>query len=368
MRRRRGALFSSLAAVAILASGVTSAAASTTYTYVDLGVLGGSGCGSISAAWAVNNLRQVAGASTTNVCGAGHAFLWESGTLRDLGVIGGGTFAASAAYGINNAGDVVGQTHVSSSDPPHAFVFRNGVMTDLGTGFGAGSFSRAWDINNNGVVVGEHSRRQLSAVTAAIWQGGTIRDLGTLGGRAGRFGVGSVAHGVNDQGQVVGGALVRRGPLHPFLWENGVMRDLGTLGGNTEASEAWAINNAGRVVGESQTSAGETHAFMWQNNVMQDLGTLGGNYSGAFGINAAGQVVGGSRVPGAPDGNAGHAFLWTGGQMIDLNDVTTNLPAGTVLEVARAIGDDGSIVGFTCTSFCEPGSTAPTHGFLLIPN
>jgi probable HAF family extracellular repeat protein len=339
------------------------------YTYTDLGVLGDPGSGDeSSAAFAINRARQIVGASTTDVFGASHAFLWVNGQLTDLGAIGGGSFAASAAYGVNNNGDIVGQTTVNSSDPPHAFLYRGGVMTDLGTGFGSGSFSRAWDINSAGQIVGERSMTQSSAVRAFLYQDGTFLDLGTLGGHNPfPFGIDSIAYAINERGQVVGTALPPDPPLHAFLWENGEMQDLGTLGGDTEATEAFSINNAGTVVGSSQTPEEEIHAAVWRNGVIRDLGTLGGDSSAAYGVNRFNQIVGGSRTATSPPFNAGHAFLWEKGRMIDLNEVVTNLPADVVLENARAINDRGEIVGVTCTGFCEPGATAPTHAFLLVP-
>jgi probable HAF family extracellular repeat protein len=341
-----------------------------TYTYVEIGVFGtasadGRGTG---AAWDVNNGEQVVGASTTNVFGAGRAFRWEAGRLTNLGVVGGGTFAASAAYGINEAGDVVGQSHVNASDPPHAVVHRGGALTDLGTGYGAGSFSRAWEINDVGDIVGERARRQSSPVRAFLLRNGRFRDLGTLGGAGGSFGTSSIAYGINDRRQVVGAALPPNGPLHAFLWERGVMRDLGTLGGDDEATEARDINAAAQVVGSSPTAAGFTHAFLWEGGAIRDLGTLGGDSSYAYGINADGEVVGASRTANSPPFNAGHAFLWANGQIVDLNTVVPNLPGNVVLETAQAVGDDGSIVGTTCSGFCEPGKTAPTRAFLLVPN
>jgi probable HAF family extracellular repeat protein len=257
---------------------------------------------------------------------------------------------------------------VNASDPPHAVLHRNGLLTDLGTGYGAGGFSRAWEINDVGDIVGERARRQSSPVRAFLLRNGRFRDLGTLGGVGGPFGTSSVAYGINDRRQVVGAALPPTGPLHAFLWERGVMRDLGTLGGNSEATEARAIDDFGRVVGSSPTAAGSTHAFLWEGGAMRDLGTLGGDSSYAYGINADGEVVGGSRTPSSPPNNAGHAFMWARGRMVDLNTVVTNLPSNVVLEVAQAINADGSIVGTTCSGFCEPGKTAPTRAFLLIPN
>jgi probable HAF family extracellular repeat protein len=340
-----------------------------TYTFVDLGSLADPPSAHTSAAWGINRSGQIVGASETEVFGAAHAFLWQDGQIMDLGAIGGGTFAASAAYGLNNRGHIVGQTTVSFTEPPHAFLYRNGVMNDLGRGFGRGSFSRAWAINQNGQIVGERSRTQSAAVRAFLYQSGSFLDLGTLGGHNPfPFGIDSIAYAINDRGQIVGTALPPEPPLHAFLWEEGVMQDLGTLGGNTEATQAFGINNSGAIVGVSQTLSEEMHAFLWRDGVMQDLGTLGGDSSYAYAINRAGQIVGGSRTPTSPEFNAGHAFIWQRGRMIDLNEVVTNLPADVVLEVARAINDDGRIVGTTCTQFCEPGATATYHGYLLIPN
>lgn len=328
------------------------------YAYIDLGPVGRT-----SAGIAVNNAEQA-------VVNAGTANLWQDGKLRDLGTLCRGCYlAGSFGSGINGAGQVVGYTHVNRTDPPHAFMLRNGRMVDLGTGFGSGSYSAAWDINNNGWAVGERSRSQSGSTRAALWQGGTIRDLGTLGGSSNQpFATESIAYGVNDSGQIVGAALPRSGyPLHGFVWQNGVMRDLGTLGGNGEATIAQDIANTGQIVGSSRTASEETHAFAWTSGIMRDLGTLGGDYSGAFAVNELGQIVGGSRIPNAPAHNAGHAVLWRDGQVIDLNEQVTNLPPDVALEVARGINDDGVIVGTTCTLFCEPGKTAQTRAFLLVP-
>jgi probable HAF family extracellular repeat protein len=114
-----------------------------------------------------------------------------------------------------------------------------------------------------------------------------VTDLGTLGGH-------SVAHGINDTGQVVGFSYTENGETHAFITgPDGVgMTDLGTLGGGE--SFAYGINDAGQVVGASRTAHGLIHAFMTgpDGKGMTDLGTLGGDESSAYGINDAGQVVG----------------------------------------------------------------------------
>jgi len=85
---------------------------------------------------------------------------------------------------------------------------------------------------------------------------------------------------------------------------------------------------------------------------MQDLGTLGGTNSLALKINNRGQVVGWSDTA-----TSRHAFLYADGQMQDLNDLTVNLPSGVTLKEARAINENGWIVGYTSGTY--------QHAFLL---
>src|SRR5207237_6218811 len=128
---------------------------------------------------------------------------------------------------------------------------------------------------------------------------------------------------------------VAAGRPGPVLGPSGSMSDIGTRGG--DAAEAWDINDAGQIVGDS-AAFGLSHAFLWQDGTMTDLGTLGGirGFSGAYGINEAGQVVGYSytRTYGME-----HAFLWQDGTMTDLGarDGYTSR--------ALAIRDLGQIVG-----------------------
>lgn len=82
-------------------------------------------------------------------------------------------------------------------------------------------------------------------------------------------------------------------------------------------------------------AGGETLAAATAKYTITDLGTLGGSYSQAFAINASGQIVG---VAGTPSGS-GHAFLYSGGVMFDLNLPGTS---GT----ARAINVAGQIAGY----------------------
>jgi len=134
----------------------------------------------------------------------------------------------------------------------------------------------------------------------------TIFDLGTLGGAT------SVALGINDLGQVCGGADMADGKRHAFLWDNGVMTDLGTVP-PTSQSGAWGINNQGAVVGWSSGTGNGGFGFIWENGEMKRLLETNTSIQG-YAINDNRQVVGIYRAPTSTD----HAFLWEDGVLTDL--------------------------------------------------
>jgi len=288
------------------------------FTVTDLGTLLGNG--SFSEAIGLNNAGQVVGRSTA-ADGNARAFLWQSGTMTNLGDLGG---HYSEAFTINGAGQVVGRSPTADRKD-HAFLWENGQMIDLGTL--GGNTTWVTGINDAGVVVGWSTTAGDVDRHAFLWQGGSMTDLGTLGGNS------SEAVGINRLGQIAGNSAAADGATHAVLWQSGTMTDLGTLGGS--ASEAAGINDIGQVVGWSFTADGATDAFLWDNGQMTDLGTLGYGGSRARGINDIGQVIGWST---AADGFS-HAFLWQHGQMTDLG----TLPGGDAWP--RQINNAGQVIG-----------------------
>jgi len=111
----------------------------------DLGTL--PGCVNSSAS-GINRRGEVAG-TATDTAGKSQAFLWCRGRMTGLGVLPGSE--SSEAYGINNVGAVVGQSD------GRAFLWRSGTMRDLNALVPAGTgwaLSEARAINNKGQIAG----------------------------------------------------------------------------------------------------------------------------------------------------------------------------------------------------------------------
>jgi probable HAF family extracellular repeat protein len=206
------------------------------------------------------------------------------------------------------------------------------------------------------------SRNVLAAVALliplpAMPQQYTVTDLGPAfstpnGGIIGAF-------GINNAGQVVGGALVA-GSSHAVLWQPGnpVPTDLGTLGGN---SYALGINDGSQVVGRygDPFGSGNTNGFVWDlNNGMRELPPLSSNVYGTAGsINAQGQSAGeSSNYSGDP---ATHAVLWNGTVPVDLGTLPNRDSSGAAYPQS-SINAYGEVVGVS-------GSLAGTSAFLWLP-
>ena len=174
---------------------------------VDLGDFGGPN----GFANSINNRGQVVGGVQNDIPDQFFGtqfqpFLWQNGVLRNLGTLGGPDAAADF---VNQGGQVVGSSFVSltpfeCADPPfsdfplitHAFLWESGTMQDIGTLGGTCSFDRA--LNNRGQVAGHSTLAGDQIVHPFLWDHGTMTDLGTLGG--------STAHvfAMNDAGDVAG--------------------------------------------------------------------------------------------------------------------------------------------------------------------
>ena len=136
---------------------------------------------------------------------------------------------------------------------------------------------------------------------AVLWQSGTVTDLG----------IGGLARGINDSGEIVG-TFYSEGKGHAFLYREGEVTNLGISG--WFETGAYGINNRGQVVGYYTPSiVTNTRAFLWEDGELVDVDTLssplfGWQFYDARDINDTGQIVGtGSR----PFGAGVSAFILT---------------------------------------------------------
>jgi probable HAF family extracellular repeat protein len=314
---------------------------------INLGTLGGSACPDCSsegAAAIVNGTVAIDSETDTqdpnneDFCGFGAhrqclAAIWKNGTLSALPTLPGGN--NSQALWANHRGQIVGfsETGVPDSTCGDATLFQ---------------------------------RTQFEAV---VWEpNGEVRELPPLNGDTVSFGF-----GLNNIGQAVGvsGSCSKTalppfttGPQapHAVLWEkDGSIRDLGSLVSAATINIPGGINENGEVAGGAQSADGLPHAFLWtQPTGMQDLGTLSGDFFSTapccHTINNRRQIVGFSIGPFGP-----RAFLWQNGVMTDLN---TLIPATSpwYLVQALSINDIGEIVGVAVNV-----DNSEMHAFLATP-
>lgn len=225
-------------------------------TLTDLGAIPGSTAPRVQAA-AMNAAGQVVGSELGRIgpcCATYHAFIWDNGTMKDLGNLGAPWAWATA---VNSTGEVTGFGYTSQYYE-HPFVWRDGVMTDLGSplvpGLSDGD-AEAYGINEAGQVVGCGTANASGGWHAMRWDRGTISDLGTLGGYY------SCAYGINSGGLVVGMSFDTQSNTHAFLWDRGAMASLPEPPGST-GSWAFAVSPAGVITGMVQMVDGG-HAVVW---------------------------------------------------------------------------------------------------------
>jgi len=201
-------------------------------------------------------------------------FLWQNGTMRDIGTLGGGSAFPGSNCGGQPRNIVVGASfiddHVNAStgfptvDP---YLWKDGKMTDLGTL--GGTIGSATCSNSRGEFIGQSNLSGDIQTHAFLWRNGKIHDLGTLGGPL------SEAPWINDSGMIVGSADLPQAGIHDAVtWKDGKIRDLGTVDGDG-CSRGYSVNSRGQVVGGSTSCKAFLHAFLWEGDgPMLDLNKL----------------------------------------------------------------------------------------------
>lgn len=213
--------------------------------------------GNFSAAYGLNNLQQVVGASELEG-GFENVAISYNPVTQDLTILDTREVERriSQAQAINDAGLAVGTILFEGGN--HAAQFwPGGEVVDLETL--AGNQSGATDINSRGVTVGESKYDpSLARFHAFLYDVGNMIDLGSLSDFDSR------ALGINDRGEIVGYSL-RFGSDHAFVYHDGELRDLNdfvVVGGfGWTLTRATAINFYGQIAGQG-TYRQQIHAFL----------------------------------------------------------------------------------------------------------
>jgi len=213
-----------------------------------------------------------------------------------------------------------------------------------------GGFAEATGVNNALQVTGT------SGSGSFLWQNGTMTNLGNFGMDH------SIAYDINDAGQIVGICWSSGVPTDAFMWtdgngsgtaEVGEWLHIGSFPGSTlPSARAFAVNSAGQVAGYGAVQYGLTHGFVWsdlndngQSDAGEkiDLGTPGGDFCTPTDINDAGVVAGYGETASGAD----HGFVWDDRDGNGQSDAGEMLDLGLPNSYATAIGDDGTVAGYT---------------------
>ena len=305
------------------------------FVYVDLGTLGGAE----AAAFGLNDARQVVGWSPIPGCPTAlanpcrRAFLWDAGTMTDLGVLAGDE--ESTARAINAAGLVVGTSEsdvIAGSGTYHAFSWDGSLnpLPDLGQGT---SFVN--DVNDSGLMVGYTTDPVVLRDRVVTWQDGVVTNMGATEGHSFNRG-----YGVSNAGVLVGFAWDLFAPNDAILFTGFSWLTIGGIDGPFQNAEARDVNDAGFACGLQAFPSGNWHAALWTPTGALDLGVLPGtDLAELTDVNEAGLAVGRSYTD-----VASRAVYYDGATLRDLNDL---LPDGVdaVLWEANEINEHGDIAG-----------------------
>lgn len=190
----------------------------------------------------INNRGQLAGGFSSPATAPGTAqinFIFDTntGSFTQLGSFGGKTDIRS----INDAGVAVGSSETTDGTR-HAFVYENGTMTDLGT-FG-GTSSSAISINSRGDILVAFAGVDPQQQSYGLLRDGILTDLTAAVG-------GGWVLELNDLGQV----LIERGYVEWYLWQDGDTYNLEDLletpDGFPHLRRVASMNDKGELLGMS---------------------------------------------------------------------------------------------------------------------
>jgi probable HAF family extracellular repeat protein len=253
---------------------------------------------------------------------------WSHGTLTNLGMPAGlpSEFDFVQPSAINDSGTIVGTVRTQAGGgTAYSFMYSQGSFTVLPLATPTSTGGIATAINNSGQIVGYDSNSS-NGNQAWLWSKGAYTILPVAGD--------STALGINSHGTIIGN-IIGNG-------ERGYVLAGGTVQYLSEGVNA--INDAGVAVGSNG------FATVARNGTETPILSVP---SSAYGINAAGEVVGFY----SPYGIGTHLFIWDSSS--GAHDLT---PDGYENAAPLAINDQGDIIGYGQTA------SGTYQDFLLTPD
>ena len=273
-------------------------------------------------------------APPTQAIAAGYSFT----TITDPAATG-----ATNPSGINDAGQIVGYYYDATG--PHGFIDQNGSFRTIDDP-AATAGTLVFGINNQGDVVGCYNDSN-GTCHGFVYSRNVFANVVVSGVSSD-----TSVRGINDSGQSVGNTYTNG--YNGFLDSNNAFTVIADPAANTTlGTTPEGINDSGVVVGYyNEIAAGKFvyRGFVETNGRFSDLDApAASGFTAAYGINAAGQIVGYYS-----DGTSYHGFLDTNGSFTIIN-----APSATGTD-ALGINSAGQIVGAYTDAI---GS----HGFVATP-
>jgi probable HAF family extracellular repeat protein len=275
----------------------------------------------------------------------------------DLGTLPDGTF--SSAIG-TYAGRTVGYSSTGNLGlHTHAFLYQNGTMRDLGTFGGPELFSAAQAVTTEDIG-GYCDSSDQTRIVPCLWAGSTIiMALDTLGGEDGYI------DAMNEKGDAIGNSQTTAGDTHCTYWPAaGGVIDCHPSGSGTTSygqdlnSLGLYVGNVYPPIGSSSTTTGsrgflglpygtvllpplpdDTHTLVYAITTQGDIPGQSCRYPDRFGVC--------------------RAIVYQNGMPVDLLPRVTNAD-GWALEQAVGMSEDGWIIGHGLLQ-------GQRHAFLLTP-
>jgi probable HAF family extracellular repeat protein len=194
------------------------------------------------------------------------------------------------------------------------------VAGDAASEVGQGSMSNGKGLNNLGQAAGAS---ESPATIATLFSSGHATSINTLGASV------SFATSINDAGQIAGEETQSNDPclcFHAFLYGNGAMKNIENTSLFPGGTEAYGINKSGQVVGTGFPAGGGStfHAFLYSGGTMVDLNPFNGYQSIAKSINDSGQIIGSSTGDGTRANPGASTWLYSNGKITNISGSSEN--------------------------------------------